>query len=140
MMTKSLLKVGAMLAMLVAVTATLAGCSCGVAPASNYKNVNDQGAVQFDPTTVGTSEVLTIPMEDTVDTDEVITGASLTGPGAASFTVLTTFPMKVPAGSSVDVEVKFTPSAAGAASATLVFETEMMGPSPLDLEGVGSAP
>jgi hypothetical protein len=126
-----------MLAISAGASIATVGC-CGVAPASDYDKMNKDGAVQFDPTAVGASEVLTIPIKDTANVDETITAASLEGPGAGSFEVVSTFPIPVPAGTAVNVQVRFTPSAAGDTTATLVLQTEGMGPSPVDLDGTGT--
>lgn len=112
----------------------LGGC-CGVGPDPDYSNVNDEGAVQFDPTTVGATETLSIPIEDSADVDETITSAKLVGPNASEFRIASTFPIFVPAGTSVQVDVVFAPTDAGHAAATIEFQTEMMGPSPVDLVG-----
>ena len=126
-----------MLAISAGASVATVGC-CGVAPAPDYDKMNKDGAVQFDPTQVGASETLTIPIKDTANVDETITAASLEGPGAGSFEVLSTFPIAVPAGTSVNVQVRFTPTTAGDATATLVLQTEGMGPSPVDLDGPGT--
>ena len=117
-----------------AVTATLAtGCGCGVAPMTGPNSGN--GAVTFDAVRVGSEQRLTIPFQDTAYTAETITGATITGPDADEFEVVATFPMAVPAGASASVELRFAPTRAGSATATLVLQTAGMGPSPVELDG-----
>jgi hypothetical protein len=113
------------------------GCigGCGVAPVSGPNTKN--GAVTFDPVTVGQSEALTVPFEDSADVSETITGASITGPDAADFEVVSTFPIAVPAGESATVQIRFAPTHTGSSSATLVLDTAGMGPSPVELDGTG---
>jgi hypothetical protein len=138
-----MINVRASFAALVVVTATAAlqtmGCfgGCGVGPAEGPNSGN--GSVTFDRTSVGASEVLPIPFQDSAFVDETITGASITGPDAAAFEVISTFPIAVPAGQSVEVQIRFSPTHEGDASATLVLETEEMGPSSVQLDGTGVA-
>ncbi len=113
----------------------LTGCPCGVGPVPSANVVN--GVVTFDPVTVNTQEQLTIPFQDSADVSETILSASLSGPDAADFEVLTPFPVPIPAGSEVMLEIQFTPSHTGSASATLVLQTKEMGPSPVQLQGTG---
>jgi hypothetical protein len=114
-----------------------AGCplGCGVAPVAGPNS--QSGVVTFDAVVVGDSESLTVPFADTADVAETITGATLEGPDAADFEVLTPFPLPVPAGGSASVRIRFAPSHSGSSSATLVLDTQGMGPSPVDLEGTG---
>ncbi len=112
------------------------GGGCGVGPAEGPDNQN--GTVTFSAY-MGSSEALSVPFEDSADVSDTITSASLTGPDAAAFEVLSTFPMAIPAGTQVTVQIRFTPEHTGSSTATLVLETQMMGPSPVDLEGTGIA-
>ena len=114
------------------------GGGCGVAPVPGPNS--DNGAVTFDDVTVGKAQRLSVPFQDSADVDETITGASITGPEAAEFTVVSTFPIAVPAGAQASVELEFVPKHSGSATATLVLETQGMGPSPVDLTGTGVAP
>jgi hypothetical protein len=97
------------------------------------------GAVTFDAVAVGQSEALTVPFEDSVDTSETITSATITGPDAADFEVVSTFPIAVPAGGQATVRIRFAPTHTGSSSATLVLDTQGMGPSPVELTGTGVA-
>ncbi len=98
--------------------AFVVGC-CGVAPADGASHVDTNGDVHFDTTAVGASQTLFVPMEDSADVDETILSASVSGPGAKSFRVLSQFPLKVPAGTKVDVEIQFIPEEVGTETATL---------------------
>jgi hypothetical protein len=113
----------------------LTGCSCGVGPGQSPNVVN--GVVTFDATAVGAPEQLTIPFQDSADVSETILSASITGPDAADFEVLTPFPVPIPAGTQVMLTIQFTPSHTGSASATLTLSTQEMGPSPVQLAGTG---
>ncbi len=121
----------------VTVALDLVGCGCGVLPAPGPNS--DDGVVTFDSVAVGSSQQLEIPFEDSTDTDETIESVSITGPDAAAFTVVATYPIPLPAGSKVSLEIQFAPTHAGAASATLTLQTENMGPSPVQLAGTGAA-
>jgi hypothetical protein len=129
------------LAVLVVATAVhTMGCGliggCGVGPAPGPDN--QDGTVTFDAA-VGASQELPVPFQDSADVTDTITSASLTGPDAAAFEVLSTFPMTIPAGTQVTVKIRFAPEHTGDSTATLVLETEMMGPSSIDLDGTGTA-
>jgi hypothetical protein len=114
------------------------GCGCGVAAAPGPNSQN--GMVTFDTVTLGSSEQLTVPFQDSnPNASETITGATITGPDATAFEVISTFPMDIAAGTQVSVEIRFAPTHAGSSSATLVLETQEMGPSPVQLEGTGIA-
>jgi hypothetical protein len=126
-------------ALLIALGAALdgaAGC-CGVGTAPGYTGLNDAGAVQF-TAVVGSSQTLMIPVQDTANTDETINGAGVSGSGAAEFKVLSAFPIAVPAGAPVNVQVQFTAEAPGEVSATLVLQTAGMGDSKIPLDGLGT--
>jgi Abnormal spindle-like microcephaly-assoc'd, ASPM-SPD-2-Hydin len=122
----------------VTVALHLVGCSCGVgaAPGPNDNN----GVVTFDPVTVGSTQQLQIPFQDSADTDEVIDGATITGPDATAFSVIAKYPIPLPAGTQVSLEIQFAPTHTGTSSATLTLQTQNMGPSPVQLEGTGVAP
>ena len=121
----------------VTVALHLVGCACGVgaAPGPNSEN----GVVGFDAVAMGSSQQLQIPFQDSADTDETIDGASITGPDAAAFSVIAKYPIPLPAGTQVSLEIQFTPTHLGAASATLTLQTQNMGPSPVQLAGTGVA-
>jgi hypothetical protein len=125
----------AFLAVVAVSAAHLIGCSCGVgaAPGPN----NDNGVVTFDAVNVGSSEQLSVPFQDSADTDETIDSATITGPDAAAFTVISKLPIAVPAGTQQSLEIQFSPTHTGSASATLVLQTMNMGPSPVQLSGTG---
>jgi hypothetical protein len=120
---------------MVVAAAQLVGCGCGVGPSVGPNN--DNGVVTFAAAKVGTSEKLSVPFQDSANVDETITGAQITGADADAFTVLTTFPLALPAGSEQDVEIQFSPTEPGPASATLTLQTMNMGPSPVQLAGTG---
>ncbi len=119
----------------VAVALVQVGCSCGVGPSAGPNN--DDGVVTFPPVTVGSSQQLQVPFQDSADTDETIDGATITGPDAAAFTVVAKYPIPLPAGTQVTLEIQFTPTHTGSASATLTLQTQNMGPSPVQLAGTG---
>jgi hypothetical protein len=116
-----------------------AGCGCGVGavPSStgDTANVAADGTVVFNSIAVGATETFSIPVKESADTDETIVMANVSG----AFKVLSTFPIYVPRGGSVNVEVSFTPVAAGEASSDLVLETAKMGSSHVPLTGTGLA-
>ena len=124
---------------------TTAGCGgCGVAadPGIHSDNTNaivDQnGKVTFNPIAFGISEAFEIPVKETAeDTDETIVSASITGPGASSFQILSTFPIALLANQDGSVSVQFAPTASGAINAQLVLQTAKMGNSIIDLSGSG---
>jgi hypothetical protein len=113
------------------------GCSgqCGliVQPGA----MSDGGFAAFYNVPVGTSTMVNVPIQDSANVDETVTGSAVTGSDAAAFKVLSTFPMSLPAGNSVSVAVEFTPQHAGTSTASLVLDTANMGPSPIQLEGSG---
>ena len=51
--------------------------------------------------------------------------------------MISTFPLAIAAGTQAQVQIRFVPTHEGSASATLVLETQGMGPSPVQLEGTG---
>ena len=114
------------------------GLGCGVGPGANANVVN--GTVTFDPVLVGSSEQLSIPFQDSAsNTSETILGVTITGPDAADFTVLTPFPVDVPANEQATLEIQFAPTHSGSAAATLTLNTQGMGPSPVQLTGTGES-
>jgi hypothetical protein len=119
--------------------------SCGVGPEPGYQGtsdggqISDAGVVEFNPTVLGATDLFTIPVQDTADVDETLQSASFSGPGAAAFQVVATFPIPIPAGTPVNLEVEFTPTVAGTSTATLNLQTADMGVSPIQIEGVGVA-
>jgi hypothetical protein len=114
-------------------TTYLVGCGCGVGPSAGPNN--DNGVVTFPDTATGSQEQLQIPFQDSADTDETIMGATITGPDAAAFTVIAKYPVPLPAGTQVNLEIQFAPTHLGTSTATLVLQTENMGPSPVQLQG-----
>jgi hypothetical protein len=112
----------------------IGGCGVGPSPGPN----NQDGAVTFGSVSVGSSEELPVPFQDSADVTDTIQSASITGADAAAFEVLSKFPMPVPAGEQIEIEIRFAPGHSGTLAATLVLETAEMGPSPVDLEGTGS--
>ncbi len=139
----------ALLALAATIVVGAAGCylGCGVSPVPTHAPdggtvtgaVDENGVVTFTAIPVGSSEAFSIPVKDTADTDETIMSAGLSGTGRANFVVLTTFPLFLPAGQTVMVEVQFTPDTPTVSEAELVLQTEKMGPSPMHLTGTGLA-
>lgn len=68
---------------------------------------------------------------------ETIQSASLTGGGAGPFQIVSHFPIDVPKGQDVTVEVQFTPSSTGTFAADLLLQTAKMGTSQISLVGTG---
>ncbi len=133
---------------LTAATLSQTACTCGMAldPAAANDggvaasaDITDGGVVEFTAVAVGASESYPIPVKDTADSDETITGARIEGTDAAAFQILSTFPIAVPAGQPTVVEVQFAPARSGAASAELILQTAGMGESTIPLAGTGGA-
>ena len=119
-----------------------AGCGCGVAadPAGTTSaagTVDSNGTVHFTAIASGTTESFPIPIKETAATSETIASASLTGSGASSFQILAQFPIDVPDGKDVTVEVEFAPPIAGSFEAELLLATSKMGTSQVPLVGTG---
>ena len=136
------LRLGLAAVAMMAVSAHLMGCGpsglggCGVGPSPGPNNQN--GVVTFDTVAVGSSQQLPVSFQDSnPSATETITGVTISGPDAAAFQVVSTFPIQVAAGAQVTVEIKFAPTHVGSSSATLVLDTEEMGPSPVQVEGTG---
>lgn len=118
------------------------GCMCGASAVPTHAKgkgavVEADGTVVYDRTTVGESKSFDIPVRDTADVSETLVSAKIMGPDADAFDVHAAFPIDMPAGRTVHVEVTFHPTKSGEAIAELVIETEAMGPSPIELNGVG---
>lgn len=115
------------------------GCGVGAVPAESDggagASVSATGVVTFETIRAGSSEHYPVTVRDSADTDETIVGATLMGSGAGAFAVLTTFPVYVPAGQGVPVDVEFAPTSTGSFDAQLVLQTAKMGPSPVPLVG-----
>ncbi|HVY45479.1 MAG TPA: hypothetical protein VHB21_06345 [Minicystis sp.] len=134
----------------VGASACLSGCigfGCGAGPVPTQKHAGDtatvdrDGVVVYDPTDVGDAKRFAIPVKDTADVDEVLVGATVAGEDADAFEVRATFPIDMPAGATVHVEVEFHPKRAGTASAELLIQTQDMGVSPaIDLTGDATVP
>jgi hypothetical protein len=124
-----------------AVTAQSCFLGCSVAPLETSPDggaayVDDAGTVVFNQIFVGDTEHFQVPLRDSnTDADETLESASLSGPNAEAFKVLSTFPMELPPGQTVYVDVAFAPQATGDASATLAIQTKMMGVAPVQLTG-----
>jgi hypothetical protein len=115
---------------------------CGVAPVEGQEAgaayVTDAGVVTFLNVPPGSHEDFFVAVQDSSDVSETITGATLTGTGAAAFQVLALWPIPVPAGQQASVPVRFTPPALGTYSAQLILQTANMGPSPVALAGTSA--
>lgn len=112
----------------------IAGCGCGVGPVptrSSTASVESDGTVTFDPISVGRTETFSIPVRESADTDETIVSARANG----DFDVLSTFPIYVPRGSAVTIEVAFTPTRSGMHSSVLELDTAKMGTSRVAMKG-----
>jgi hypothetical protein len=117
---------------------------CGIGPVpdrgqqdSGIAKVNDAGVVTFDTVAVGTSIDLQVEVKDSADVSETILGGQFVGTGANAFQLMSTFPMDVPAGQSVLLDIRFTPTAIGAYITQLDLQTMKMGISPVAFEGTG---
>jgi hypothetical protein len=121
------------------------GCMCGASAVPTHEQgkgavVEADGTVVYEHTTIGDSVKFDIPVRDTADVSETLMSARITGADADAFDVHATFPIDMPAGKTVHVEVTFHPTKTGEATAELVIETQAMGPSPIELTGVGIEP
>ena len=117
------------------------GC-CGVSAdptttANGTAVVDSGGTVHFKGIQVGTVESFAIPVRETADTSETLVSATLTGSGAASFQVLSNFPIDVPDGQDVTVDVQFAPTGDDTFDAELLLQTAKMGTSQIPLVGIG---
>lgn len=122
-----------------------ASCSCGAgadpAAAPNLAgSVASDGSVHFATIPSGGTETFPIPVKESADTNETIVSASLIGSGASSFQIRSQFPLAIPNGQDVAVEVEFTPTAVGTVDAELVLDTAKMGTSQILLFGTASQP
>ena len=121
------------------------GCGIGAVPDSPpdggpvAAQVDGSGALIFQPTPVGTSSTFELRVKDSAYTHETILGATFSGPGAADFTVVGGYPIEVPAGAMVTLQVSFTPTQVGEVAATLMVQTRDMGVSPITVTGSGVA-
>ena len=111
--------------------------SCGVAPTPSTgetATVEADGTVVFKPIAIGTTVRFSMPIRESADTDETIIGGHSTN---GAFKVLTPYPIYVPRGETVQVEVSFTPSENGTVSSDLGLDTAKMGTSHVALKGTG---
>lgn len=121
----------------------LADCGCGVGAdpggaRSSAGVVQADGSVHFTAIAPGTVESFPIPVRESADTTETIQSASVTGSAADSFQILSQFPIDVPKGQDVTVEVQFNPVAAGTFVAALMLQTAKMGTSQVLLFGTST--
>ena len=122
----------------VGLTGCVTGCGVGAVPTNGdagAASVSAAGVVTFRPIPVGSSEDFSVSVRDSADTDETILSAMLVGDGADAFTATAAFPLDVPAGQAVPIDVKFSPPSSGTFNAQLVLQTAKMGPSPVPLVG-----
>ncbi len=151
MNVRALARSFAFAALLAPLVAGLAGCwdfGCGVSPVpdnadggSNVASVNAAGEVVFSQEIVGAVVTFAIPVYETATgQSETLLGASLEGTGKDAFTVLTTFPIEVPADGQASVTVQFSPGADGTFTAQLDLQTQKMGVSTIPLTGTGVSP
>ena len=132
------MRILAMSAALMAVISAFSTFGCGCSAGGLIPGYSDAGTVLFNALPVGQSEVLEIPIQGGEGV-ETFTSASVMGTDAAVFQVLTAFPLTIPSGASITVEVQFTPAQTGIASASLVLDTPSMGDSLIPLQGTGAA-
>jgi hypothetical protein len=133
-------------AVVLPIAALQTGCigGCGIGAVSDAPDGGTSGAtvsngeVTFEATHVSSSATIELPVKDSADVHETILGASFSGPDAAAFRVVGTYPIDVPAGHSVLLQVTFAPTHVGPASATLMVQTEEMGVSPIQVSGTGT--
>jgi hypothetical protein len=132
------LRLGLAVLTVMAAAVHTSGCvGCGVGPADGPNNQN--GTVTFNSVTLGSSEDLEIPFQDSnPSASETLRGATITGQDADAFEVLSTFPIPIAAGAQVPVQIRFAPKHAGTSSATLELDTEEMGFSPVQLQGTST--
>ncbi len=123
--------------------ASCTGCAAAADPdgASNAAGiVASDGSVHFTTIPSGGMESFPIPVQESADTNETIVSASLTGSGASSFQIQSQFPLALPNGQDVAVEVEFAPTAVVTVDAALLLETAKMGTSQILLFGTASQP
>jgi len=142
------IRLGLAVLAVVAASASMLGCGglgenpCGVGPVNepNSPNGTLNGTVTFSAVAEGKSEDLTLPFADSNPAaSETLKDATISGPDAADFEVLSTFPIPIAAGTQISLTIRFTPSHTGSSTATLVLDTEEMGPSPVELQGTATA-
>ena len=121
------------------------GCGIGAVAGSDgdggeaVAQVDGSGEVVFQPTPIGVASTFQLSVKDSAYTHETILGASFSGAGADAFTVVGVYPIDVPAGAEVTLQVSFAPTQVGAATATLMVQTRDMGVSPIAVTGTGVA-
>jgi hypothetical protein len=107
------------------------GCGCGASLAEGY---TDAGVVQFSVAAVGDKQILQVPVEANSGSETFVSG-TVAGTGAEAFQVLTTFPMTVAMGLPATIEVQYSPSQLGTATASLYLDTATMGAAEIPLQG-----
>lgn len=114
---------------------------CGVGPTLDQDGgvavVGDSGVVTFTSVQVGQAADFVVSLEDSADVSETILSATLTGPGADSFTVTSTLPIAVPAGQPVQIGIRFVPQTVATFTAQLQLQTMKMGVSTITLQATG---
>lgn len=108
--------------------------SCGVNPIQSSGDTADvaaDGTVIFKPIAVGQSATFAMPAKESADTDETLVSVRATG----AFQVMSTFPMYVPKGETVHIDVMFVPTAAGETTGELTLDTAKMGSMHVTLKG-----
>src|ERR1700733_10654650 len=84
------------------------GCSAQCGLITQPGAMSDGGFIAFSAP-LGSSTTVNVPIQDSADADETVTGSALNGSDVAAFKVLSTFPMSLPAGTGLAVTVQFTP-------------------------------
>lgn len=88
-----------------------------------------RGPLAVNSTCEGEPISLTVKVTNTAAVDYHVTGTAYSGPKGAEFSDSTVTPLVIPAGSSSDLYVDFTPTGGGIAQATLTLSTDDPGAS-----------
>ena len=104
------------------------------------------GALDFGPVATNASNTQTVAVYNTGDVPLDVTDASISGPDAAAFSVVTQqnlCPARLAAGGSCTLQVQFAPSTVAPAQATLLLSSDNAATNPsvaIALSGSGTAP
>lgn len=100
---------------------------------------NHPASEDFGLLELGKSKDKCVTITNTSSQEVTIDQATVVGLNAAEFTVTTTMPVKIAAGASADVCLKFAPGTAGKKSAQLSLRSSNGGNATIDLAGAGEA-
>lgn len=94
-------------------------------PSSDDPNLSTDGSMNFGSVMVGDSETKTLVITNTGSSNQLTIDAatSITGANKDDFTIDTSLPLNIAAGTSETLSVTYTPAAAGTADATLVLKS-----------------